>query len=156
MYGPFTNEVLVGKAIKGLRDKVTLATKFGFERDPNDLAKRAINGRPEYARSACDASLKRLNVDVIDLYYLHRKDPNVPIEETVGAMSDLVKKGKIRTIGLSEVSVSSLKKAHAIHPVTALQTEYSLWSREPEDELLDTCKSLGLLLSPTVLWDVDS
>jgi aryl-alcohol dehydrogenase-like predicted oxidoreductase len=144
MYGPFTNEVLVGKAIKGLRDKVTLATKFGFERDPNELAKRAINGRPEYARSACDASLKRLNVDVIDLYYLHRKDPNVPIEETVGAMSDLVKQGKVRTIGLSEVSTSSLKKAHAIHPITALQTEYSLWSREPEDELLNTCKELGI------------
>lgn len=144
MYGPFTNEVLVGKAIKGLRDKVTLATKFGFERDPNDLAKRAINGRPEYAQSACEASLKRLNVEVIDLYYLHRKDPDVPIEETVGAMSELVKQGKVRTIGLSEVSASSLKKAHAIHPVTALQTEYSLWSREPEDELLDTCKTLGI------------
>lgn len=144
MYGPFTNEILVEKAIKGLREKITLATKFGFERDPNDLAKRAINGRPEYAKSACEASLRRLNTDVIDLYYLHRKDPDVPLEETVGAMSDLVKQGKVKTIGLSEVSASSLRKAHAIHPITALQTEYSLWSREPENELLDTCKELGI------------
>lgn len=144
MYGPFTNEILVEKAIKGLREKITLATKFGFERDPNDLAKRAINGRPEYAKSACEASLRRLNTDVIDLYYLHRKDPDVPLEETVGAMSDLVKQGKVKTIGLSEVSASSLRKAHAIHPITALQTEYSLWSREPENELLNTCKELGI------------
>lgn len=144
MYGPFTNEILVEKAIKGLREKITLATKFGFERDPNDLAKRAINGRPEYAKSACEASLRRLNTDVIDLYYLHRKDPDVPLEETVGAMSDLVKQGKVKTIGLSEVSASSLRKAHSIHPITALQTEYSLWSREPENELLNTCKELGI------------
>lgn len=144
MYGPFTNEVLVGKAIKGKRDKVTLATKFGFVRDLNDLAKRGVNGRPEYVKSACEASLKRLAVEVIDLYYMHRRDPNVPIEETVGAMADLVRQGKVKTLGLSEVSATSLKKAHHVHPISALQTEYSLWSREPEDELLQLCKDLGI------------
>lgn len=144
MYGPFKNETLVGKAIADRRDKVVLATKFGFVRDLANPNSRAINGRPDYLKKACDASLQRLNVDVIDLYYMHRKDPSVPIEETVGAMGELVKEGKVRTLGLSEVSTSTLRKAHATFPITALQTEYSLWSREPEEELLDTCKSLGI------------
>jgi aryl-alcohol dehydrogenase-like predicted oxidoreductase len=144
MYGPFKNEELIGKAIKGKRDQVTLATKFGIVRDPSDPMKRSVNGKPEYVRSACDASLKRLNVDVIDLYYLHRKDPNVPIEETVGAMAELVKAGKVRTLGLSEVSSETLKKAHRVHPITAVQSEYSLWSREPEDEIFEACKELGV------------
>ncbi len=144
MYGPFKNEILVGKAIKGSREKVTLATKFGIRRDPSNPSVRGFNGKPEYVRSACEGSLKRLNVEVIDLYYLHRKDPATPIEDTVGAMADLVQEGKIRAIGLSEVSASTLRKAHAVFPVTALQSEYSLWSREPEDELLNTCKELGI------------
>jgi aryl-alcohol dehydrogenase-like predicted oxidoreductase len=143
-YGPHKNEVLLGKALKGIRDKVILATKFGIVRDANDPSKRRINGKPDYVRSSCDASLQRLGVDVIDLYYLHRKDPDTPIEETVEAMAGLVKAGKIRAIGLSEVSPSTLRKAHAIHPITALQTEYSLWSREPEDELLNVCKELRI------------
>ena len=144
MYGPFTNEVLVGKALRGKRDKVTLATKFGIVRNPENPAKREVNGKPEYVKSACDASLKRLGVDVIDLYYLHRKDPQTPIEETVGAMADLVRSGKIKTIGLSEVSSNTLQKAHKVHPVTAVQSEYSLWSRDPEDGFLETCKKLGV------------
>jgi len=143
-YGPHKNEVLVGKALKGRRDKVTLATKFGIVRDANDPSRRSINGKPEYVRSSCDASLQRLGVDVIDLYYLHRKDGDTPIEETVEAMAGLVKVGKIRAIGLSEVSPATLRKAHAVHPITALQTEYSLWSREPEDELLNVCKELKI------------
>lgn len=143
-YGPQKNEVLVGKAIKGFRDKITLATKFGIVRDPNDPQKRGLNGKPGYVRSSCEASLKRLDVDVIDLYYLHRKDPATDIEITVEAMGQLVKEGKIKGIGLSEVSPATLRKAHAVHPITALQTEYSLWSREPEDELIDTCKELGI------------
>lgn len=143
-YGPHKNEVLVGKAIKGFRNKLTLATKFGIVRDPGNPMARGLNGRPEYVRSSCEASLKRLDTDVIDLYYLHRKDPATPIEETVGAMAQLVKEGKIKSIGLSEVSPSTLRKAHAVHPVTALQTEYSLWSREPEEELIDTCKELNI------------
>lgn len=144
VYGPHKNEVLVGKAIKGKRDLITLATKFGIVRDLNDPSKRGVNGKPEYVRASCDASLQRLGVDVIDLYYLHRKDPNTPIEETVGAMGELVKAGKVKTIGLSEVSPDTLRKAHAVHPITALQTEYSLWSREPEDELFDVCKELNI------------
>ena len=144
MYGPFTNEILVGKAIKDFRDKVTLATKFGIVRDPNDPTKRGINGKAEYVRSAVEQSLKRLNVEVIDLYYLHRKDPDTPIEETVGAMADLVKQGKIRGIGLSEVNADTLRKAHGVHPITALQSEYSLWTRDPEDGTLQTCKELGI------------
>ncbi len=144
IYGPFTNEELVGKAIKGKRDKITLATKFGILRDPKDPTKRRFNGKPEYVRSACEASLKRLKEDVIDLYYLHRKDPETPIEETVGALGQLVKEGKIKSIGLSEVSSDTLRKAHAVYPVTAVQTEYSLWSREPEDDILKTCKELGV------------
>lgn len=143
-YGPHKNEVLVGKAIKGFRNKVTLATKFGIVRDPNDPRKRGLSGKPEYVRSSCEASLKRLDVDVIDLFYLHRKDPATDIEISVEAMGQLVKEGKIKGIGLSEVSPATLRKAHAVHSITALQTEYSLWSREPEDELIDTCKELGI------------
>ena len=144
MYGPYTNEELVGKAIKGKREQVLLATKFGIVRDPSDPIKRGFNGKPIYVQSSVEGSLKRLGVDVIDLYYLHRKDPDTSIEETVGAMANLVQQGKIKAIGLSEVSAATLRKAHAVHPITALQTEYSLWSHEPEDELLDTCKELGI------------
>lgn len=144
MYGPFINEELVGKALKGHRKGVTVATKFGFQRELNDPTSRRVNGRPEYVKQACDASLKRLQIDVIDLYYLHRKDPNVPIEDTVGAMGDLVKAGKVRTLGLSEVSPATMRKAHAVHPISALQTEYSLWSREPEDGILQACRELGI------------
>ncbi|HEV2832954.1 MAG TPA: aldo/keto reductase [Hanamia sp.] len=143
-YGPFTNEVLVGKAIKPFRKEITLATKFGIVRDPSNSKARGLNGRPEYVKSSCEASLKRLNVEVIDLYYLHRKDPDTAIEETVGAMAQLVKEGKVRGIGLSEVNAETLRKANAVHPITALQTEYSLWSRDPEDEILPVCKELGI------------
>jgi aryl-alcohol dehydrogenase-like predicted oxidoreductase len=148
MYGPHTNEVLVGKALKKHRDKITLATKFGIVMDPNDPQKRGINGKPEYVKSAAEASLKRLEVEVIDLYYNHRKDPNTPIEETVGAMADLVKEGKIRGIGLSEVSAETLRKAHAVHPITAVQSEYSLWTRDPENGVLQACKELGIAFVP--------
>jgi aryl-alcohol dehydrogenase-like predicted oxidoreductase len=144
MYGPYTNEILVGKAIKPFRKDCTLATKFGIVRDPNDTSRRGVNGRPEYVRSSCENSLKRLDVEVIDLYYLHRKDPDTPIEETVGAMSELVKEGKVRGIGLSEVNADTLRKAHEVHPITALQSEYSLWTREPEDGILETCRELGV------------
>jgi aryl-alcohol dehydrogenase-like predicted oxidoreductase len=144
MYGPFTNEVLVGKAIQPFRKEITLATKFGIVRDPDNPLARGINGKPEYVKSSCEASLKRLNVEVIDLYYLHRKDPDTPIEETVGAMADLVTEGKIRGIGLSEVNGETLRKANAVHPLTALQSEYSLWSRDPESEVLSVCKELGI------------
>src|SRR5437868_8834489 len=133
MYGPYTNELLVGNAIKGFRDHITLATKFGIVRDPSNPSKRGVNGKPEYVRLACEGSLKRLGVDTIDLYYLHRKDPDTPIEETVGAVADLKKQGKIRGIGLSEVNADTLRKANAVHPITALQSEYSLWTRDPED-----------------------
>ena len=126
MYGPFTNEQLVGRAIRGRRDEAFVATKFGFIRDPNNPTARTLNGRPEYAKQACDASLKRLGIERIDLYYLHRVDLNVPVEETVGAMGDLVKAGKVRHIGLSEVSPKTLERAHKVHPITALQSEYSL------------------------------
>jgi len=136
MYGPFTNEQLVGKAIAARRDEVILATKFGNERRADDPTYRHINGKPEYVRSACDASLQRLGVEVIDLYYQHRVDPNVPIEETVGAMRELVEAGKVRFLGLSEAGPQTIRRAHAVHPIAALQTEYSLWSRDPEDELL--------------------
>jgi aryl-alcohol dehydrogenase-like predicted oxidoreductase len=143
MYGPFKNEELLGKAFKGIRDKVVIASKFGILRtgDPNV---RAINGRPEYVKSSCDASLKRLGVDYIDLYYQHRIDANTPIEDTVGAMADLVKEGKVRFIGLSEAGPNTIKRAHKIHPLTALQSEYSLWSRDPEDEILPLVKELGI------------
>lgn len=144
MYGPHTNEVLVGKAIHGMRDKVTLATKFGIMRDPSNPGVRGFNGKPEYVRSSCEGSLKRLNVQVIDLYYLHRVDPATPIEETVGAMGELVKAGKVKGIGLSEASSKTIRRAHAVFPISALQTEYSLWSRDPEDDLLATCRELGI------------
>jgi aryl-alcohol dehydrogenase-like predicted oxidoreductase len=143
VYGMGANEVLVGQAIRGYRDKIVLATKFGIVRSDDPQA-RAINGRPKYVRAACDASLKRLNVDTIDLYYQHRVDPQVPIEETVGAMAGLVQEGKVRCLGLSEASPATIRRAHAVHPITALQTEYSLWSREPEDEILETVRELGI------------
>ena len=143
IYGPFTNEVLVGKAIKGKRDRVVLATKFGNVRTPQGEF-LGVNGRPEYVRSACDASLQRLGVDHIDLYYQHRVDRTVPIEETVGAMTDLVGQGKVRYLGLSEASAQTIRRAHKVHPISALQTEYSLWSRDPEDEILPAVRQLGI------------
>ena len=144
IYGPYTNEELVGRAIKGRRNDAFVATKFGIIRDPNDPAKRGINGRPEYVKSSVNGSLKRLGIDTIDLYYQHRVDPQTPIEETVGALADLVSAGKIRFIGLSEASATTIERAHAEHPITALQSEYSLWSREPEDETLEVCRNLGI------------
>ena len=144
MYGPFKNEILVGKAIKPFRNKITLATKFGIVRDPENPKSRGVNGKPEYVKSACEASLKRLNVEVIDLYYLHRKDPQTPIEDTIGAMAQLIKEGKVRAIGVSEVNAETLRKASATFPLSALQSEYSLWSREPEEEILPACKELGI------------
>jgi len=144
MYGPFTNEILVGKAIKSFRNEITLATKFGIVRDPANPTARGVNGKPDYVKSCCEASLKRLGVDVIDLYYLHRKDTDTPIEETIGAMAELVKEGKVKGIGLSEVNVATLRKAHATYPLSALQSEYSLWSREPENEIIPACKELGI------------
>ena len=144
MYGPHTNEVLVGQALKGKRHQATIATKFGIVRDPANPAARGISGKPEYVQRSCEGSLKRLGVEMIDLYYLHRVDQSTPIEETVGAMGELVKQGKIRALGLSEASPSTLRRAHKVHPISALQTEYSLWSREPEDELLKTCEELGI------------
>jgi aryl-alcohol dehydrogenase-like predicted oxidoreductase len=148
MYGPFTNEQLVGKAIKDRRGEVQLATKFGIVRSPTDPTVRGVNGKPEYVKSACDASLQRLGVETIDLYYQHRVDANVPIEDTVGAMSELVQAGKIRYIGLSEAGPATIRKAHSVHPITALQTEYSLWSRDPEDELLPLVRELGIGFVP--------
>lgn len=143
MYGSGTNEQLVGKAIKDRREQVVLATKFGIVRG-EDGSFRGISGRPEYVHQACDASLQRLGIDCIDLYYSHRVDRNVPIEETVGAMAELVKQGKVRYIGLSEAAPATIRRAHTVHPITALQTEYSLWSREPEDEILPTVRELGI------------
>jgi aryl-alcohol dehydrogenase-like predicted oxidoreductase len=147
MYGPFVNEQLVGKAIADRRDQVQLATKFGNERNP-DGSRIGINGTPEYVRTACDASLQRLGVDHIDLYYQHRVDKSVPIEETVGAMAGLVEAGKVRHLGLSEASPANIRKAHATHPITALQTEYSLFTRDLEDEILPTIRELGIGLVP--------
>jgi aryl-alcohol dehydrogenase-like predicted oxidoreductase len=143
MYGPFTNEELVGKALKGRRNQVVLATKFGIVRTDDPLV-RGINGRPEYVKACCDASLRRLKTDVIDLYYQHRVDRNTPIEETVGAMSDLVRAGKVRFLGLSESSPQTLRRAHKVHPIAALQSEYSLWTRDPEDGVLAACRELGI------------
>jgi aryl-alcohol dehydrogenase-like predicted oxidoreductase len=143
MYGVGHNEELVGRALKGRRDGVILATKFGNVRGPNGEM-LGIRGDPDYVRSACDASLKRLGVETIDLYYQHRVDPKVPIEESVGVMAELVRQGKVRWLGLSEAGPASVRKAHAVHPIAALQTEYSLWSREPEAELLPTCRELGI------------
>jgi len=144
IYGPFTNEELVGKAIRGYRKHVVLATKFGVVRNPADPTVRGINGRPEYVKQCCEGSLKRLHVDHIDLYYQHRMDPTVPIEETVGAMAEMVSAGKVRYLGLSEAGPETIKRAHRTHPLTALQTEYSLWSRDPEDEILPLVKKLGI------------
>lgn len=148
MYGPYINEELVGRAINGKRDQVFLATKFGIVRDPNDPSVRGVDGRPEYARKAIEGSLKRLGVETIDLYYLHRVDPKVPIEETVGAMAGLVKEGKVRYLGLSEVAPATLERAHKTHPITALQSEYSLWTRDPEREVLPACRRLGVGFVP--------
>jgi len=143
MYGPFANEMLVGQALRGRRDQVVLATKFGNVRGP-DGSWLGVNGRPEYVRACCDASLKRLGVDHIDLYYQHRVDTTVPIEETVGAMAELARAGKVRFLGLSEAAPGTIRRAHAVHPISALQTEYSLWSRDPEPEILPTVRELGI------------
>jgi aryl-alcohol dehydrogenase-like predicted oxidoreductase len=143
MYGPFTNEKLVGRAIAGRRDEVTLATKFGNERR-EDGSWIGVNGRPEYVRAACDASLRRLGVDHIDLYYQHRVDVDTPIEETVGAMKELVEAGKVRHLGLSEAAPETIRRAHAVHPISALQSEYSLWTRDPEEGILQTTRELGI------------
>jgi aryl-alcohol dehydrogenase-like predicted oxidoreductase len=148
VYGPFTNEQLVGKAIKGKREEFVIATKFGIVRNANDPLKRGINGSPEYVRASVEGSLKRLGIDTIDLYYQHRVDTNTPIEDTVGAMADLVRQGKIKYIGLSEAGPETLRRACAVHPVSALQTEYSLWSREPEDEIIPACRALGIGFIP--------
>jgi len=144
VYGPYLNEELVGRAIQGRRGQVVLATKFGIVRSASDPTARGVNGRPDYVRSACEASLKRLGVEVIDLYYQHRVDPNTPIEETVGAMAQLVREGKVRYLGLSEAGSQTIRRAHAVHPITALQSEYSLWTRDPEDGILATCRELGI------------
>jgi aryl-alcohol dehydrogenase-like predicted oxidoreductase len=144
VYGPYKNEELVGRAIKGKRNQVVLATKFGIVRDPADPNVRGVNGKPEYVKRSCEASLRRLGIDYIDLYYQHRVDPNTPIEETVGAMAELAGEGKVRHIGLSEASPQTLRRAAKVHPVTALQSEYSLWTRDPEDEVLATCRELGI------------
>ncbi len=143
VYGPFTNEELVGKAIRDRRDAVVVATKFGIIRT-EDPSFRGVDGRPEYVRACCEASLRRLGVETIDLYYQHRVDPKTPIEETVGAMSELVDEGKVRFLGLSEAAPDTIRRAHAVHPITALQSEYSLWSRDAEDEVLATCRTLGV------------
>jgi aryl-alcohol dehydrogenase-like predicted oxidoreductase len=144
VYGPNKNEELVGRAIKGKRDQVVLATKFGIVRDPSNPQIRGVSGKPDYVKKSCEGSLKRLGVDHIDLYYQHRVDPDTPIEETVGALAELVSQGKIRHIGLSEASPATLRRAVKVHPVTALQTEYSLWTRDPEREILATCRELGV------------
>lgn len=144
MYGPFLNEELVGRALQGLHDKVVIATKFGIVRDSKDPKVRGVCGKPDYVRSSCEASLRRLKVDTIDLYYQHRVDPGTPIEDTVGAMAQLVKEGKVRHLGLSEAGPETIRRAHAVHPITALQNEYSLWTRDPEDKTLSTCRDLGI------------
>ena len=148
VYGPYTNEQLLGRALAGRRATAFIATKFGFVRDPENPAARAVDGRPARVREACEASLKRLNLEHIDLYYLHRVDPQVPIEETVGAMAQLVRSGKVRHLGLSEVSPQTLERGHAVHPITALQSEYSLWTRDPEDGVLAACERLGIGFVP--------
>ena len=144
VYGPYKNEELVGRAIKGGRDHVVLATKFGIVRDPKDPNVRGVSGKPDYVKKSCEGSLKRLGTDYIDLYYQHRVDPNTPIEETVGALAELVEEGKIRYIGLSEAGANTLRRAVKVHPIAALQTEYSLWTRDPEEEILPTCRELGI------------
>jgi len=148
MYGPHTNEQLVGRALRGHREHVTIATKFGIVRDPARSDYRGISGKPDYVRKACNDSLRRLGVDVIDLYYQHRVDPETPIEETVGAMADLVHQGKVRFLGLSEAGAETIRRAHAVHPITALQSEYSLWTRDSEKEVLGVCRELGIGFVP--------
>jgi aryl-alcohol dehydrogenase-like predicted oxidoreductase len=144
MYGPYKNEELVGRAVRGRRDEVIIATKFGIVRDPSNPNVRGVSGRPDYVRASCEGSLKRLGVETIDLYYQHRVDPQTPIEETVYAMAELVREGKVRYLGLSEAGTETLRRACGVHPITALQTEYSLWSRDPEDDILPTCRELGV------------
>jgi aryl-alcohol dehydrogenase-like predicted oxidoreductase len=148
MYGPHTNEQLVGRALRGHREQVTIATKFGIVRDPARPEYRGISGKPDYVRKTCNDSLRRLGVDVIDLYYQHRVDPETPVEETVGAMADLVRQGKVRFLGLSEAGAETIRRAHAVHPITALQSEYSLWTRDPENEVLGVCRELGIGFVP--------
>ncbi len=148
MYGPHTNERLVGRALAGRRDEVVIATKFGIVRDPDDQTRRGVSGKPDYVRSAIDGSLRRLGVDHVDLYYQHRVDPDTPIEETVGAMAELVQAGKVRYLGLSEARPETIRRAHAVHPISALQTEYSLWTRDPEAEILPTLRELGIGFVP--------
>ncbi len=144
IYGPFINEELVGQAVAGRRDEVVLATKFGIVRDPANPSARGVDGRPEYVRRSCEASLRRLGTDHIDLYYQHRVDPDTPIEDTVGAMAELVTEGKVRYLGLSEAGSQTIRRAHAVHPISALQTEYSIWAREPEAEVLPAVRELGI------------
>ncbi len=144
VYGPYLNEELVGRALHGRRERPRIATKFGIVRDPKNPHLRGVSGKPAYVRSSCEASLRRLQVDVIDLYYQHRVDPDTPIEETVGAMAQLVQEGKVRFLGLSEAGPQTLRRAHAVHPITALQNEYSLWTRDPEVTMLPTCRELGV------------
>ena len=148
IYGPHTNEELLGRGIKGYREKVIIATKFGILRDPDKPEFRGFSGKPDYVRKSCEGSLRRLEVDVIDLYYQHRVDPATPIEETVGAMAELVREGKVRFLGLSEANPETIRRAHAVHPITALQSEYSLWTRDPEEEVLPVCRELGISLVP--------
>jgi aryl-alcohol dehydrogenase-like predicted oxidoreductase len=148
VYGPHTNEELVGRVLKPHRDHVVIATKFGILRDPNNAGFRGINGKPDYVRKSCDGSLRRLQIDRIDLYYQHRVDPDTPIEETVGAMAELVQQGKVRFLGLSEASAENIRRAHAVHPITALQSEYSLWTRDPEADILPMCRELGIGFVP--------
>src|ERR1700682_460067 len=148
VYGPHTNEELLGRALQGRREQVVIATKFGILRDPEKPEFRGISGKPEYARESCEGSLRRLGVEVIDLYYQHRVDPDTPIEETVGAMSEVVREGKVRFLGLSEASPENIRRAHAVHPITALQSEYSLWTRDPEEEILPVCRELGIGFVP--------
>jgi len=148
MYGPHANEQLVGRALRGHREQVIIATKFGIRRDPNRPEFRGISGKPDYVRQACEGSLRRLGVDVIDLYYQHRVDPDTPIEETVGAMAELVREGKVRFLGLSEAGAETIRGAHSVHPITALQSEYSLWTRDPETEVLGVCRELGIGFVP--------
>src|SRR5437667_11123515 len=148
MYGTHTNEQLVGRALRGHREQIIIATKFGIVRDPERPDYRGISGKPDYLRKACEGSLRRLGMDVIDLYYQHRVDPETPIEETVGAMADLVREGKVRFLGLSEAGSETIRRAHSVHPITALQSEYSLWTRDPEAEVLGVCRELGIGFVP--------
>lgn len=148
VYGPHINEELVGRALRGKRERVVIATKFGIVRDPGDPQFRGINGKPDYVKNCCDGSLRRLGVDCIDLYYQHRVDPDTPIEETVGAMAELVQAGKARYLGLSEANAETIRRAHAVHPITALQSEYSLWTRDPEESVLKVCRELGIGFVP--------